>query len=378
ERIRGEATTDWDDTIAAERFTDTGGRLIRGTARLIAPRTVQVGDQQIRARRAVILNTGTNPAVPPIPGLAEAPYWTNRDALRATEAPASMVVLGGGPIGVELAQAFSRFGTQVQIVEAAERILTAEEPQASQVLTDALEADGIEVHTGTAVQEVRTEGDGVTVQMRSRDLHAERLLVAAGRTTGLDRLGLETVGLEPSAHTLDVDEYCRVRGSDGEVLADLYAIGDVTGRGPFTHMSVYQAQVALGHLTGTGTYAAEYHAVPRVTFTEPEVGAVGMTRAQAEQRDIPVRVATAELPSSPRGWIHSEGNSGFITLVGHTESGVLLGATSVGPTGGEVLSMLTLAVDQGVTVPALATMIYAYPTFHRAVLTAAQQWQDDA
>src|SRR5699024_6841665 len=274
-----------------------GGRLIRGTARLIGTLTVQVGDQQIRARRAVILNTGTNPAVPPIPGLAEAPYWTNRDALRATEAPASMVVLGGGPIGVELAQAFSRFGTQVQIVEAAERILTAEEPQASQVLTDALEADGIEVHTGTAVQEVRTEGDGVTVQMRSRDLHAERLLVAAGRTTGLDRLGLETVGLEPSAHTLDVDEYCRVRGSDGEVLADLYAIGDVTGRGPFTHMSVYQAQVALGHLTGTGTYAAEYHAVPRVTFTEPEVGAVGMTRAQAEQREIPVRVGAAQPPA---------------------------------------------------------------------------------
>src|SRR5699024_11205269 len=205
----------------------------------------------------------------------------------------------------------------------------------------------------------------------------ERLLVAAGRSTGLDRLGLETVGLDPSEHTLEVDEYCRVRGSDGEVLADLYAIGDVTGRGPFTHMSIYQAQVALGHLTGSGTYPAEYHAVPRVTFTEPEVGAVGMTQAQAEQREIPVRVATAELPSSPRGWIHSEGNSGFITLVGHSESGVLLGATSVGPTGGEVLSMLTLAVDQGVTVPALATMIYAYPPFHRAVLTAAQQWQAD-
>src|SRR5699024_8936415 len=152
ERIRGEATTDWDDTIAAERFTDTGGRLIRGTARLIAPRTAPAGGQQIRARRGLTHNTGTDPAVPPIPGLAEAPYWTSRDALRATEAPASMVVLGGGPSGVELAQGFSRFGTQVQIVEAAERILAAVESPASLILTDHLEHYAFGRHTDTTVE----------------------------------------------------------------------------------------------------------------------------------------------------------------------------------------------------------------------------------
>lgn len=378
DRIRKEATTDWDDSIAADRFADAGGRLIRGRGRLIAPRTVQVGDRQIRAQRAVVLNTGTDPVVPPVPGLAQVPYWTNREALRATTAPESMIVLGGGPIGVELAQAFARFGTRVQIVEAADRILPGEEPQAGQELSHALAEDGIEVHTGALAQEVREVDGTVRVQVGDRDLSAERLLVATGRSTGLDRLGLETVGLDPSARSLEVDGYCRVRAAGGEVLADLYAIGDVTGRGPFTHMSMYQAEIALAHLLGDDPAPAEYAAVPHVTFTEPEVGAVGMTEDQARSAGLPVRTATAALPSSPRGWIHQEGNGGFVKLVAHAESGVLLGATSVGPTGGEVLSMLTLAVHQGVTVPALASMIYAYPTFHRVVLAAAQQWQAEA
>lgn len=372
-RIREEATTDWDDQIAADRFTDKGGRLIRGRARLVAPGTVRVGDEQIQARRAVVLNTGTSPAVPPIDGLDQVPYWTNRDAVRATTAPTSMIVLGSGPIGAEFAQAFARFGTRVTVVEAADRILPGEEPAASGVVMQTFAAEGIEVLTGDGVASVRSHDQGIAVQVGERELVAERLLVAAGRDTGLSRLGLDAYGLDTSARTLDVDDFCRVLGGDGEPVEGLYAIGDVTGRGPFTHMSMYQAAIALAHLRGEPV-EAEYHAVPRVTFTDPEVGAVGLSEAQAREQGVPVRSTSVQVPTSARGWIHGVGNDGAITLVAHAESGMLLGATSVGPRGGEVLGLLTLAVQQRLSVHALSQMIYAYPTFHRAVLDAAQQW----
>src|SRR5699024_12350666 len=154
-RIRDEATTDWDDAIAADRFVSQGGRLVRGRGRLLAPRTVQVGDEQIHARRAVVLNTGTAPAIPPVPGLDQVPYWTNRDAVRATTAPESMIVLGGGPIGAELAQAFARFGTQVTLVEMADRLLPGEEPAAREVFAEVVRAAGSEVVTGCGATSVR-------------------------------------------------------------------------------------------------------------------------------------------------------------------------------------------------------------------------------
>ncbi|HIZ34959.1 MAG TPA: FAD-dependent oxidoreductase [Candidatus Ruania gallistercoris] len=373
-RIREEATTDWDDTIAADRFTDAGGRLIRGRARLVAPRTVQVGDHQIQARRAVVLNTGTSPAVPPIDGLDQVRYWTNRDAVRATSAPESMIVLGGGPIGAEFAQAFARFGTRVSVVEAAERLLPGEEPAASEVLAEAFRGEGIEVLTGDGAASVRSHSAGIAVQVGERELVAERLLVATGRDTGLDRLGLDAYGLDTAARTLAVDGFCRVLDSAGAPIEDLYAIGDVTGRGAFTHMSMYQAEIALAHLRGDEPVEAEYHAVPRVTFTDPEVGAVGLSEAQAREQGVPVRSTSVQVPSSTRGWIHGVGNDGVISLVAHAESRMLLGATSVGPRGGEVLGLLTLAVQQRLPVHALTRMIYAYPTFHRGVLDAAQQW----
>ncbi len=373
-RIRDEATTDWDDAIAADRFVSQGGRLVRGHGRLLAPRTVQVGDEQIHARRAVVLNTGTAPAIPPIPGLADVPYWTNRDAVRATTAPESMIVLGGGPIGAELAQAFARFGTRVMVVEMAERLLPGEEPAASEVLTEVFAAEGIEVLTGDGAASVRSDGQGITVVVGERELRAERLLVATGRDLGLDRLGLDALGVDTSGRAVAVDEFCRVLGGDGTALEALYAIGDMTGKGAFTHMSMYQAEVALAHLRGEEADEAEYHAVPRVTFTDPEIGAVGLTEAQARERGIPVRATSVPVAQSARGWIHGAGNDGVVSLLAHAESGMLLGATSAGPRGGEVLGLLTVAVAQRLSVHALSRMIYAYPTFHRAVLDAAQQW----
>jgi pyruvate/2-oxoglutarate dehydrogenase complex dihydrolipoamide dehydrogenase (E3) component len=365
QRIRDEATDDWDDTVAVERFEKAGGRFVRGTARITGPRTVSVDGRDFHASRAILLNTGTDPAVPPIPDLAGTPYWTNREAIAATEAPESLIVLGGGPIGLELAQAFARFGTRVEVIEALERLLPAEEPEASGLIEDVLTGEGIGVHTGTRAERIDHDGASFAVEAGGRAYTAQRLLVATGRRTDLDALGLASLGLDTGARTVPTGEHLRI--AEG-----VYAIGDITGHGAFTHMSMYQARIAADHILGEQS-AAEYHAVPRVTFTDPEVGAVGLTERQAREKGLPVATAIAQVPSSARGWIHKAGNQGLIKLVADTDRGIFVGATSAGPTGGEVLSMLTLAVHERTPIRRLRQMIYAYPTFHRAVEDALGQ-----
>jgi pyruvate/2-oxoglutarate dehydrogenase complex dihydrolipoamide dehydrogenase (E3) component len=362
-RIRREATDDWDDQVAVDRFTGTGGRFVRGRGRITGPRTVAVGDQEFAARRAIIVNPGTEPAVPPIPGLADTPFWTNREVLTATEAPELLCVLGGGAIGLELAQAFARFGSRVTVVEAADRLLSLEEPEAGDLLANALVADGLTIQVGAAAKAVR-HGDGeFTIELDGEQVRAGQLLVATGRRTDLRSLGVAALGIEPDARFLDPDD--RMRIADG-----VYAIGDITGKGAFTHMSMYQAEIVVRDILGQAGAAAEYHAVPRVTFTDPEIGAVGLTEAQARAGGRRVRVGLAPLSSSTRGWIHGPGGEGVVKLVEDADAGVLVGATSAGPSGGEILSGLTVAVHARVPTERLHRMFYAYPTFHRALSTA--------
>jgi pyruvate/2-oxoglutarate dehydrogenase complex dihydrolipoamide dehydrogenase (E3) component len=360
DRIRSEATDDWDDTAAVDRFTGKGGRFVRGRGRIVGPRTVSAAGQEFAARRAIVVNTGTEPMIPPIPGLADVPYWTNREAIAAAEVPESLIVIGGGAIGAELAQAFARFGSRVTVLEAAPGLLPPEEPEAGKLLGDVLREEGIDVHVGARIGNVRHSAGTFTVDLGGSTLSASRLLVATGRTTGLESLGVAALGLDPVARFLDPDEHMLI--ADG-----VYAIGDITGKGAFTHMSMYQAAIATAHILGRDPAPAEYHAVPRVTFTDPEIGSVGITEAQARGNGLSVRVGFTDLSTSARGWIHKAGNQGFIKLVEDSDRGVLVGATSAGPAGGEVLSALTLAVHAGIPVRTLRRMIYAYPTFHRAI-----------
>jgi pyruvate/2-oxoglutarate dehydrogenase complex dihydrolipoamide dehydrogenase (E3) component len=360
-RIRDEATDDWDDAVAVERLEKAGVRFVRGHARLAGPRTVEADGSTYRASRGVLLNTGTEPAVPPIEGLDGTPYWTNRDALRATEAPTSLAVIGGGTIGVELAQAFARFGTRVSVFEAADRLVLPEEPEAAQLLAEVFEADGIEVRAGAKIESVRHDGDRFELVFDGGSAHTQRLLVASGRRQNLDDIGLETVGLDPEAKALEVDE--RLRAGDG-----LWAIGDITGKGAFTHMSMYQSAIAARDILGQDGPPADYRAVPRVTFTDPEIGSVGLTERQAREAGIDVRVGVTDMSSATRGWIHRA--QGLVKLVEDVDRGVLVGATAMSPMGGEVLSMLTVAVHAEVSTDTLRSMIYAYPTFHRAVESA--------
>ncbi|MEV5505464.1 dihydrolipoyl dehydrogenase family protein [Streptomyces orinoci] len=360
-RIRDEATDDWNDRVAADRFTDKGGRLVRGRGRLDGPGRVTVGEQSFEARHGVVIATGSRPQIPPVPGLAEVPYWTNRDAIAAKEPPRSLLVLGGGAVGLELAQLYARFGTAVTVVEAMDGLLPADEPEAGALLAEVLEGEGITLRTGARAVQARHDGEEFGLALESgEELTAQQLLVATGRRADLAELGLETVGLDPGAHTLS---------TDGHLLAapGLWAVGDVTGHGAFTHVAMYEAEIVCRAVLGEPGPPADYRALPRVTFTDPEVGAVGLTERQARDKGLRVRTGMSRLPSSARGWIHKTGNEGLYKLVADEDRGVLLGATAMGPAGGEVLYGLAVAVQAEVPVETLRHMIFAYPTFHRGV-----------
>ena len=367
-RIREEATDSWDDKVAVDRFTGKGGHFIRGRGRITGRGEVTVeaadGPRVLRARRGILVGTGTEPAIPPVPGLAGTPFWTNREAIETEQVPESLIVLGGGAIGSELAQVFARFGARVAVVEALPRLLPAEEPEAGDLLGKVFPREGITVRAGTRAERVHRDGQQFSLTLASGEvLTGQRLLVATGRRARLAALGVAAYGLDETAPAVATDE--RMRAADG-----LWAFGDITGKGAFTHVSMYQAAIAARDILGESGPPASYRAVPRVTFTDPEIGSVGLTEAQARERGLAVRTGTTQLPSSARGWIHKAGNDGFIKLIEDSGRGVLVGATSAGPAGGEVLGALAVAVHAQVPIEELRAMIYAYPTFHRAIEAA--------
>jgi pyruvate/2-oxoglutarate dehydrogenase complex dihydrolipoamide dehydrogenase (E3) component len=359
-RIRDEATDTWDDKVAVTRFEDKGGRFVRGWGRLSGPASVAVGGESFTARRALVLATGQRAFVPPM--FAGAPHWTNRDAVAAEYVPSSLLVIGGGAIGLEIGQAMARFGSQVTIVEAAERLVVPEEPEASALIAEVLRREGVDIRTGAAVERVEPWGDaGAAVHLADGTVaRGERMLVATGRRSDLASLGIGILGLDEGARAIPVDG--RMRAAPG-----VWAVGDVTGHGAFTHMAVYQARLCVADILGRPGPEADYRAVPRVTFTDPEIGSVGLTEAEARgQGGGDVTVWHERIEHSARGWIHRA--EGFVKLVGR--DGALVGATSMGPAGGEVLGLLALAVHARVPVETLRSMIFAYPTFHRAVDSA--------
>jgi pyruvate/2-oxoglutarate dehydrogenase complex dihydrolipoamide dehydrogenase (E3) component len=378
-RIRAEATDDWDDRVAVERLRAAGATFVRGAARLAgrdaSDRILVEVDGTTYAGEHVVVATGTAPALPPIDGLADLPrgelLWTNREAVKAETAPASLVVLGGGAIGCELAQAFVRFGTRVDIIEPGPRVLLPEEPDASRVVTEVFEREGIRVHCATKPVRVSAGGDGVEVQVEDgTTFTGAKLLVAAGRVPNL-AIGLDSVGLDAAPRSLPVDDHMRVV-HDGAPVAGLYALGDITGRGAFTHVAVWQSRVLTAHLTGEPEPFGGYDALAWATFTDPEVGRVGKTEQQARDAGLTVSTGTAPIPANSRGWIHGPGNDGFVKVVVDADSDTLVGATVVSPTGGELIAVLTLAVHARVPVRTLASMHYVFPTLHRAVLEAVR------
>ena len=360
-RIREEATDNWNDQAAVDRLVGKGARVVKDTGHLTGPGRVVAGDAEFQATKGLVLGTGTAPAIPPIDGLAGTPYWTNREAIEVAELPESLIILGGGGIGLELAQVFARFGVRVSVIEALDRLLAVEEPESSDVVAEALARDGVHVRTEATVTQVGHDGAAFTLNLDDGStVSGAKLLVATGRRAELDKLGVDRVGLDPRARFVAVDDRQRA----GERM---WAVGDVTGKGAFTHVATYQAGIAVADILGLYAPPADYRAVPRVTFTDPEIGAVGLTEQQAREKGLEVQVGVGQVPSSTRGWIHKAGNEGFIKLIADRRRGLLVGATSAGPVGGEVLSALAVAVFAEVPVEKLRHMIYAYPTFHRGI-----------
>ncbi|GLW34093.1 dihydrolipoyl dehydrogenase family protein [Actinoplanes regularis] len=359
-RIRDEATDDWNDKVAVDRFTAKGGTFVRGTATITGPGRVRVGDEEYTARRGLVIATGTAAVIPPVEGLAGTPYWTNREAVEAATLPESMLVLGGGAIGCELAQAYARFGVRVTVIEGSPRLLAMEEPESSAVAEAALAADGVRVRTGARARNVAHDGEFQVTLTDGTVLTGEKLLVATGRAARLSGLGLENVGLDPAARFLSTDE--RMRAGDG-----VWAVGDVTGNGAFTHMAMYEADIAVRDLLGQGGPGADYRARPRVTFLDPEIGAVGLTEQQAREAGLNVRVGYVPLNQTSRGFIHGPGNEGFLKLVADHDRGVLVGGTTAGQSGGEMIAAVSVAVHAEVQVSTLLSQIWAYPTFHRGL-----------
>jgi pyruvate/2-oxoglutarate dehydrogenase complex dihydrolipoamide dehydrogenase (E3) component len=370
-RIRDEATDNWNDAAAVTRFESSGGRFVRGAGRLDGPTRVVVGDEQIDVSKAIVLATGTRPRIPDIKGLDGVDYWTNRGAVKTTSVPRSLVIIGAGAVGCEFAQLFARHGARVTLLEGQAHVLPREETEACQLLHEIFAADGIDVRAEQAAVACSAGGEGVTVTLQSgATVSGDQLLVATGRRADLAAIGTSTIGIDERQQWIPVDDHLRVKDVPG-----VWAIGDVVGGG-FTHMAVHHARIVAADVLGQPVAGTTDKAKPRVTFTDPEVGAVGLTEQGAREQGLDVRTGSARVPESARGWIHKVGNEGFIKLVEDRTRGVLVGATSMGPVGGEVLSMLTLAIHGDIPTAELRRMIYAYPTFHRAVEDALRDLED--
>lgn len=350
--------SDWDDSHQAENLTESGVELRRGEARINGAHEVEIDGKLLETERLVIA-TGSDPVIPPIDGLDELDgVWTNREATSLREIPRRLIVLGGGPVGVELGQALSRLGASVAIAEGEDRLLPNEAPALGEALEEVLGGEGIELRLGAKASAADRRGGGYSLSFEDgSELRGDELLVATGRKPRVQGFGLDTAGIDPDAAAkgIQVDE--RMRAAAG-----VWAIGDVTGLWPFTHVGKYQGRVAAADILGRHI-TADYRAVPRVIFTDPQVAAVG-------EQDGPAS-GTARLESISRTSTYSreyDKHPGFLTLVSDGEK--LIGAHAVGPEAGEWLQQATLAIKAEIPVETLGQTIQPYPTFSEAFFYA--------
>ena len=361
-------TSNWRDDGELSWLEGKGIDLVRGTGRLAGERTVEVEvadgtSRQLSAARAVVLATGTSSLIPPIPGLREAGPWDNRAVTSAKELPRRLLVLGGGAVGAEMAQAFKRLGCEeVVVIEGLERLVAREEPFAGEELQAAFEAEDITVVTGARMTAARRLGSGgpvVATLADGRESTGDEILVAVGRRPATAAIGLEHAGLEPGRPVL-VDGQLRAVGVDGGWL---YAIGDCNGLAPFTHMGKYHGRIAAAAILGKEVADVASHGiVPRVTFTDPQVCAVGYTEDEARAaalRVTAVRTATGEVPGA---YTQGNGIRGTSQLVIDDDRRLVVGATFTGPGLQELLHSATVAICGGVTVDRLWHAVPSFPT----------------
>ncbi len=339
-----------------DRFRSFGVDVVFGEARFLDAATVAVGDRQLKARRFLIA-TGSRPAVPPVPGLAEADYWTNETVFNQNQLPERLAVLGGGPIGLEMAQSFARLGSQVTVIEMADRILAREDAEVTAELERSLRDEGLDVRTGMALERVEN-GEGGHRLIGRRDgaeevVEADRILVAAGRKANIESLDLDRAGVATDTGMITVDARMRTN------VRHIFAVGDVCGPYPFTHVAEYQAGIVIANVVFKLPKKADYRVIPWVTYTAPELAHVGLTEAAAREQGYDVQVARFRFSDVDRA-IAEGSTHGLIKLVIHRKR--ILGATVLGPHGGELIHELVLAMQAGVKIGHISGAVHAYPT----------------
>ena len=348
---RNYMVSDYDDGAQVKWLADAGIELIRGDGRIVEPGVLEVSGRRLSARHIVIA-TGSDPVIPPIPGLGELDgVWTNREATGAREIPESLVILGGGPVGVELAQAFATLGTDVHLVEGMDHVLPREPRPLGEALGEAIRGKRLQLYLGRRAASVSQDGQYLVYFDDGTRLQAERLLVATGRRPRVEGLGLENVGIEASPRGIPVD--ARMHAADG-----VWAIGDVTGIWPLTYMGKYHGRIAAANILGESR-EADYTAVPRVVFTHPQAAAVG-----AAEGPVTATISLSAVPKTAtylRAW---DQHPGFLTLVSDGE--VLTGAYGLGPEAGEWMQQATVAIRARVPLPVLSDTIQPFPTFSEA------------
>lgn len=359
---RDEIVHDLDDTAQLPWLEQRGIELVRGHGRLAGERLVEVGGRRLRARRAIVLATGSRAAIPPLPGLAEAAPWTNREVTTAKAVPGTLLILGGGVVGVEMASAYASLGARVTLVEAEERLIAGEEPWASELVCEGLRSQGVRVLLDTRAASVERERATGAVRLSlegGEQVEAEELLVATGRRPLSDELGLETVGLAPGAHGyLEVGADLRPAGVDW-----LYAVGDLNGRALLTHMGKHQARNAADAILGRAPRPAPGgEVVPRVIFTEPQVAAAGHTTASAKAAGLRVREVKVSLQDNAGSSYIGHGAGGCAQIVVAEDDDVIVGATFVGVEVAESLHAATIAIAGRVPRAVLAQSVPCFPT----------------
>ena len=355
-RRRDEIAEHGDDSTAAASLERDGVLLVRGRGRVTRPGVVEVDGRELGWQDLVVA-TGSTPVVPPLPGLDTAPTWTSDQALTTSERPASLLVLGGGAVGCELAQVHTRFGTRVVLVDTSEQLLGKEETSIAELLAEVLRGDGVDVRLGVGLDRVEAADGGALCHLSDGTrLQVERVLVATGREPATKDLGLDVLGVTPGEKgELEVDEHCRVADR-------VWAAGDVTAVAPYTHTAGYQARVVAANLLGEQR-TADYRAIPRAVYTDPPVASVGMDARTAEQQGISAQTAVMDLGEVAR--TSTEGSGGG-RLVLTAADGVLIGAAAIGPHADEWLSEATLAIRARVPLAVLADVVHAFPTFGEA------------
>ncbi|HEX4114244.1 MAG TPA: NAD(P)/FAD-dependent oxidoreductase [Solirubrobacteraceae bacterium] len=372
-RRRDEVIHNLDDSQQLPWLEDHKITLIRGHGRLEGERRVRVGEHTYEARQAVIIAVGSQAVMPPIPGLAEAKPWTNREVTTAQSIPSRLAILGGSAVGVEMAQAYSSLGAKVVLIEAEQRLLPREEPFAGEELRDALLERGVEIHLGAKAKAVHRDDRGITVTLDGDDrIGAEEILVAVGRHPLTDHLGLESVGLEPGK-SMEVDDTLQVKG-----LPWLFAIGDVNGRSLLTHMGKYQARIVATVIEGGHARATREAAItPRVVFTEPQVAAVGFTLQGALEQGIDAHAYDASSSDTAGASFYGHDTPGTSRLVFDEDRAVIVGATFTGVDVAEWVHAATIAIAGGVPVERLWDAVPAFPTRSEIWLKLLERRQDE-